>query len=143
MAEIIFVDTWGWVALADRRDRWHEAARETYRELSARPATFVTTNVVVYETYGLVRSRCSHGTAVALVDNIRRMGTASVVLSLVWVEPAIEDAAVSVLWRHDDKDFSFVDCISFAVMQELGVNTAFTGDEHFRQIGFETVPPRH
>ena len=140
MAEMIFVDTWAWAAMSDRRDQWHAAAQDAYRQLRTDGARFVTTNVVVYETCSLVRSRCSHEAAVALMDGIRTMAATPAVLRLVWVEPDIDEAAFDILRRYDDKEFSFVDCISFAVVRDLRLTTAFTGDDHFRQMGFRTVP---
>jgi uncharacterized protein len=37
-------------------------------------------------------------------------------------------------------DYSFTDCTSFALMQELKIHSALTVDRHFRQMGFTTVP---
>lgn len=41
--------------------------------------------------------------------------------------------------RRKDKSWSLTDCISFVVMQDLGVSDALTGDQHFRQAGFTTL----
>ncbi len=38
--------------------------------------------------------------------------------------------------KYDDKDLSFTDCTSFALMKRLKVQTAFTFDGHFQQVGF-------
>lgn len=35
-----------------------------------------------------------------------------------------------------DKKRSLTDCISFVVMQDLGIQEALTGDHHFEQAGF-------
>src|SRR5665648_1053927 len=47
-------------------------------------------------------------------------------------------------WRRflerPDKTYSLVDCLSFVVMEELGIETAITGDRHFRQEGFRVLP---
>ena len=38
--------------------------------------------------------------------------------------------------QRPDKDWGHTDCISFIVMQDLGITTAFTADHHFEQAGF-------
>ena len=140
MAKLVFVDTWAWAALADKRDQWHVPAAAARLRLREERARFVTTNVVVYEAHGLLRGRCPHSVATGFVDHIRTMAASPDVLEVVWAEPDLDDAALDILRRYADKDFSFVDCLSFAAMQQRGITTAFTGDEHFRHMGFETIP---
>ena len=36
---------------------------------------------------------------------------------------------------YRDKDFSYCDAISFAVMERLGITEVIAFDEHFRQYG--------
>jgi predicted nucleic acid-binding protein len=43
--------------------------------------------------------------------------------------------------RYQDKDWSFTDCTSKAVLERLGIATAFAFDQHFRQFGSVTVVP--
>lgn len=38
-----------------------------------------------------------------------------------------------------NKEFSFVDATSFAVMRRLNIDVAFTLDLHFVQFGFQTL----
>jgi uncharacterized protein len=40
---------------------------------------------------------------------------------------------------HQDKAWGLVDCISFVVMREAGVNQALSFDQHFVQAGFHAL----
>jgi predicted nucleic acid-binding protein len=52
----------------------------------------------------------------------------------------MEKVAWKIFEKHADKQHSFTDCTSLALMQAETVRTAFTFDEHFAQFGFATVP---
>ena len=38
-----------------------------------------------------------------------------------------------------DKEWDLVDCVSFVVMEDLGIDRALTADKHFRQMGFRAL----
>lgn len=44
------------------------------------------------------------------------------------------------LQMYKDKEYSLTDCISFIVMKNFGIDTAFAFDNHFVQAGFKKVP---
>jgi predicted nucleic acid-binding protein len=66
---------------------------------------------------------------------------ASRVLRVEHVTPEIVEAAWRIFKAFADKEFSFTDCTSFALMEHLRVSTVFTFDEHFRQYGQFVVRP--
>jgi len=43
--------------------------------------------------------------------------------------------------KHADHGYSFTDCTSFVVMDELEVSAALTTDRHFKQAGYEVLLP--
>lgn len=51
----------------------------------------------------------------------------------------IERVAWDVFTKYDTTGFSLTDCVSFAVMRELGIRKEFTYDEHFEAMGFERM----
>ncbi len=52
-----------------------------------------------------------------------------------------EEAAWGILNSFSDKAFSYTDATSFAVMEKLGLTTAFAFDVHYQQYGrFKIVP---
>jgi uncharacterized protein len=50
-----------------------------------------------------------------------------------------EERARQIIFQYDDKDFSFTDAISFAIMERLNLKLAFSFDRHFAQYGFTTL----
>ena len=58
----------------------------------------------------------------------------------VWSSPDLEDQARQILRKYDDQDFSYVDAVSFALMQEIKITEAFAFDRHFNTAGFVCVP---
>ena len=47
---------------------------------------------------------------------------------------------VVALLAASRRGLSLVDCVSFEVMRESGLKSAFTFDGHFREYGFTAVP---
>jgi hypothetical protein len=102
--------------------------------LMSRP--LVTTNLVVGETYTLLRSRRGFDAAwgfLGLLDRTRR-------LLRHRVSSEIESDAYSILRHYRDHDFSFVDATSFAFMRSAGISEAFAFDAHFATAGFTRIP---
>jgi len=134
---MIFIDTAAFLAIENRRDAHHERAlafRDTSLEVGR---TFVTSDYVLDESYTLLRNRAGHAVAVQFGEDVR----ASRVLRVEHVTPDIIELAWRTFKAFADKEFSFTDCTSFALMERLHISTAFTFDEHFRQYGQFLVRP--
>ncbi|MDN5861439.1 MAG: PIN domain-containing protein [Pseudonocardia sp.] len=125
-----FADTSFWYARHVAADRNHATAR------TIRPAPAVlTTEFVLGETWTLVRRRVGHAAALACVRAIRR-------LPGVAVEPVTgQDHARAWQWleQHDEREYSFVDAVSFAVMTRLRLTEALAFDGDFAAAGFVEV----
>ncbi|MFP3984471.1 MAG: type II toxin-antitoxin system VapC family toxin [Candidatus Bathyarchaeia archaeon] len=135
----LFIDTTAFVALEDEDDKEHEAALN-YREKIRREGTsfraLYTSNYVLDEVFTLLRLKLTHQAAITFGENIKR----SKILRTIRVTPKIENTAWNIFKKYSDKDFSFTDCTSFALMKQEAISTAFTFDKHFQQCGFQTVP---
>ena len=135
----IFVDTWAWYALTDRRDSDHGVAEAANARLLADEYTFVTTNFVLSESVTLIRYKMYHEAAVQFRDTIHQLADSGLI-EIVRVTDKHEERAWAIFDQYADQDFSFTDCTSFAVMQELKISQAFTADHHFSVTGFAVVP---
>ena len=60
MSRLVFVDTWGWLALGHRADAHHEAVKEVFRTRQAEPALLHTSDYVLDE---LIHAAVSPGIA--------------------------------------------------------------------------------
>lgn len=49
--------------------------------------------------------------------------------------------AREVFERYADKQWSFTDCVSYAVIERLGIKQTFAFDRRFRQFGIVDVVP--
>lgn len=136
MSHEVFVDASAWIAVSDRRDRYHGEAKKAYQLLLGDRQTLVTTNLVVAEAYIVIRRTGGHAQAMRFLQSIR--GSAR--LLKVYSEAQLESIAEEILRNYGDQDFSFADAVSFAVMQARGITQAFTFDNHFAAIGFQMLP---
>jgi predicted nucleic acid-binding protein len=75
----------------------------------------------------------------AAADDFLATTLESKTLQLEWVDSERFHSAVALFRRHDDKDWSFTDCVSFVLMRELKIEESFTTDRHFRQAGFKAL----
>ena len=136
MSREVFVDTSAWIAVSDVSDKYHPAARESYQRLVSDRCILVTTNLVVAEAYIIIRRTGGHTQAMRLLHSLR----GSPRLQRVWSDANLETQAEAILEQHADQDYSFTDAVSFAVMQERGIDEAFTFDRHFATMGFRMMP---
>ncbi len=134
-ARDVFVDSSAFLALADSSDEHHDSAARLQADLARDRRRFVTTDYIVDETVTLLLVRHSHAAAAEF------HGTAkgSEYLQLEWTTADRFSAAANLFTRHHDKEWSFTDCVSFALMHELGIRDSFTTDRHFRQAGFNPL----
>ena len=132
---MIFVDTSFWVALRNRRDTHHAEAFELLEHHAAVP--LVTSNHVRGETWTFLRRRAGHGAAVDFLDAVGSSPRLEVVLA----DAAVEDDALRWLRRHDEREYSFVDATSFALMRARRIREALAFGGDFAAAGFTELRP--
>lgn len=139
---MIFIDTWAWVALADKRDPYHRKAKAQHKKLSRARRKYVTTDYVVAETITYLYDAIGATSAQEFINKLLAALDSGTFQFVHVSAPQFRKA-----WRmrqtyHDKPDISFVDFTSMVVMQDLGITEVFTGDAHFRQVnlGFQLVP---
>ena len=131
---MVFVDTGVWFAWHVVDDPDHARVRDWFK--SNREA-LVTTDYCVDETLTLLVARKRPALA---IDAGRAFFHQSVAQIHFVVQPQIHRAWI-VFQQRAAAGWSFTDCTSKVVIDDLGVRTAAALDEHFRQFGNVTVVP--
>ncbi|MBI4489064.1 MAG: PIN domain-containing protein [Deltaproteobacteria bacterium] len=132
----VFLDTGYIISLEATDDQHHSAALEHWRSLAPSLPSLVTTSYVLNEVVTFFNSRNRHPKAVEV--GTRFLNSSSV--QLVHVDQTLFYEAWEYFKRHTDKNYSLTDCVSFVVMERLGIRTALAFDRHFVQAGFERLP---
>jgi predicted nucleic acid-binding protein len=132
----VFLDTGFIIALEASDDQHHTEALAFWEEFQKTPSPLITTSYVLDEVVTFFNSRGHHAKAVQIGN--RLMTSPSV--ELVHVDEAQLVEGWKLFERYSDKRFSLTDCISFAIMTHLQIDTALAFDKHFKQAGFLTKP---
>lgn len=127
-----FVDTSFIVALFRSRERHHETASRLWR---ADDGGVLTTVGVLGETWTFLRRREHHRAATTAVRALR----SSPRITVLETGRDIHDQAWQWLERHDEREYSFVDAVSFEVMRRRRISEAFAFDGDFASAGYVEV----
>jgi predicted nucleic acid-binding protein len=142
MALRLFVDTWGWLALRDKREARHQDVKTFYHHFLAQKGIIYTADYVLDETLTLLFDRLPFYRAKESLELLERAIEQNY-LRLEWITPhRFEQAKMLRLKFQDKPAISFTDLTSMAVMNELGISDVLTADAHFIKVGmgFQIVP---
>ena len=136
MGRVVFVDTSAWVSYFAEREQFHDEAVAAFEELAKEQSDLVTSDYVIAEVVTLLRRRAGLEEA----DKVWRLLERGELADLVEVGPEHREAARRVFRKFGQLPLSLVDCVSFALMNELGVDTAVTFDGDFVKAGWNVLP---
>ena len=132
----VFLDNGYVIALELSSDQNHRLALKHWRSVVKSLPLLITTTYVFDEIVTFFNSRGHHAKAVEIGN--RLLNSPSV--RLVHVDDKLFLEGWRYFQKHKDKGYSLTDGISFLVMTEFGIDTAFAFDKHFVQAGFKTLP---
>ena len=131
------MDTSAFLAIKNRRDTLHNDAVTIKGRLLDAGVWLLTTDYVLDESYTIIRLRAGHRAAVEFGEELR----ASRLVRIEYLTLDAIEEAWTLFKRFKDKEFSFTDCTSFALMRRLGLREALAFDGHFTQAGFVELRP--
>ena len=132
----IFVNTSGWLALYNPNDPNHESAVSLWEDLRGQSVRLAVTDYVLDQMYTALKVFGSLHAAQAFHDLI----TNSSLIRLFMVDSVIFDRAWKTFVEDEQPQWTFTDCINYAVIQYLGISEVFTFDRGFTAPGLVTIP---
>ena len=136
---MVFIDASSWMALYHKRDKYHKQAGSVYVQLLNEARQFLMSNWVAYEAITILKDRADYKTAKTLWDILQD----SELSQIVYIDRELEEGAIDLFWRYQDKKWGIVDCTSMLLMEREKCSLAFGYDHHFveatKQYGFSLL----
>jgi predicted nucleic acid-binding protein len=127
----VFADTSFFLALLREDDPAHAPALA----LLMLNQPIVTTEFILLELGNACARGADHADFLAQVAGMRT----SPRIRIIPLDSRLLNRGFERMRDRPDKDWSLTDCISFAVMEEEGIQEALTADRHFEQAGFTAL----
>lgn len=142
MTSPLFVDSWGWIILANRGEEQFESARSFYTGTVEAGFPVITTDYILAEVITFLYRKVPPPSATRYLKDL----FASIDAGAIRMERIAPDRFEKA-WRmrvkyQDHPKISFTDFASFVVMKEVGIEKVLTNDRHFEEVnlGFQRVP---
>jgi hypothetical protein len=131
----VFLDTSYVVALSSITDANHDDAVEISEKIEQNNIKMVTTQGIVLEIGNSLARQRYRNAAVQIIEALFYDPNVEIVpLTEEWIQAGFE-----LYQSRIDKEWGLVDCISFCVMENYGIQEALTADKHFIQAGFRAL----
>jgi len=122
-----------------REDRYHRAAAAVFADIAGGTAPYrylYTSNYVIDETLTFLLYEAGPRVALAGLAFLRR----SPLLRILRVTDEVEASADEVFRRYASSRISYTDCTTKVLMDQEGIDAAFTFDRDFEVLGFRRIP---
>jgi len=131
----VFLDAAYAIALSVSNDQRHEQAMALRAELKLAPKRLVTTRAVLLEIGNALAKSRYRAAAIQLLESLERDPN----VEIIPMSEELYDRAIRLYRDRLDKEWGITDCVSFVVMQDRGLTSALTTDEHYQQAGFRAL----
>ena len=131
----VFLDTSFAIALSSITDQNHIRAVELAHHIENNSTRLVTTQAILLEIGNALSKQRYRVAAIELLESIESDPNIEVVL----LTNNLYRLALNLFKQREDKEWGLIDCVSFIVMQNRGINDALTADIHFQQAGFRAL----
>lgn len=135
MKDEILFDTSFAIARASRKDQFHGKAKFWSDKIQTENIRVVVTQAVILEIGNALAKLAFRSVAVGLLESFEKSKNTTIIS----LTDELYKKAFELYRNRPDKEWGSVDCVSFVVMRERGIEAALTADEHFAQAGFQAL----
>ncbi len=132
MRHRIFLDTSAIYALADSRDGNHSFVTRLFKN---HRIGYLLHELILMEAFSLITKRTHKSAALRTIEGLRRSSR----VEIAHTTPDLLEAGWQRCLRYADKDWDWIDCVSFELMERRGMREALSLDRHFEQAGFSLL----
>ena len=129
MKEKYFIDSSFFFALVDKRNLAHETSKELFQKL---PSAYITSNYIFAESLSLMTKRLGKEVGILFAKSLQSSGQ----IDIISADAKQEHRALKMYEEYLDKDFDYIDSVSFTVCKDFSIRKVLTFDHHFTQMGF-------
>lgn len=139
MLNKVFVDSGGWIACIDDKDKHYKYAISYFHELRDKNIPLFTSNYVMSETITWVKYNLGHDKAIKAMQ-LWEKAEKNNLLTVYWVDKNVVNDAWQIFKKYKDHQLSFADCTSFAICRKHQIGKVFGFDSDFNTLGFLLSP---
>ena len=135
MMNRIFLDTSFVIALSIENDGYHAVAKLWAEYILQNRYAIVTHQGILLEIGDALSKPQWRKTAANMLSFLQQDRT----VEIISINHEVIDAALQLFVSRYDKNWGMTDCMSFAVMRQMHLESALTADKHFVQAGFRAL----
>lgn len=128
------VDTSALLAVMDADDANHRRAKRKWIELLEKDVPLICSNYILLEMFAILHNRFAIKAVMAFQNDIVP------ILQIYWIDEFLHRTAMAAMLAAGRRRLSLVDCVSFELMRQLGLDNAFVFDSDFASQGFHCIP---
>ena len=117
--EEIFIDTSANFAIVNKKDIDYQIAVKFLKEVAEKKCTLISTNFIIDETYTLIMRKIGRRVAIKYIKDFR---DSVVIINVIQTD---EEKAWDIISKYEDKDYTYTDATSFAIMGRLGIRNSW------------------
>lgn len=127
---MVFVDSNVFISIWDKDNINHKIAVIKSRDLEKIGESIVISNIIVYEVASVLAMRVSKLTSLDFLKNVEKSQ-----IEVVLISDQLDKLAREIFKKIKDKNVSFFDCTSFAIVERHKIDKVFSFDKDFRKFG--------